>query len=134
VGEKLVKIIGHHWVESEQIVEIDSIDHIKRTPVGSILLFDNIDNSIDLLKYCHKESLPSAVRVDSIKNSLFANSLDVRYIIASKDIVEDIQSIAQQYLFDTQIIVEISSEDEIEIYAKMGIDGVLFSSAIERVG
>ena len=43
------------------------------------------------------------------------------------------QSIAQQYLFDTQIIIEISNEDEMEIYAKMGIDGVLFSSAIERV-
>jgi len=126
-----VKIIGHHWVDSEKFVEIDSIDDIKRTPVGSVLLFDNIENSIELLKYCQEQSLPSAVRVESSKESLFANSLGVRYIMASKDIVEDIQSIAQQYLFDTQIIIEISNEDEMEGYAKMGIDGIIFSSAIE---
>ena len=46
---------------------------------------------------------------------------------------KEIQSIAQHYLFDAQIVVIIKNEDEIEQYAQMGIDGVVFPSAITKV-
>jgi hypothetical protein len=41
-------------------------------------------------------------------------------------------SIAQHYLFDTQILVKIISIEEIESLAKIGVDGVVFSEAIKH--
>ncbi|MEA3491548.1 MAG: hypothetical protein U9R27_06575 [Campylobacterota bacterium] len=125
-----MKIIGHPWVESELFVVVDSVEKIRESPAGSILLFDDMRESIELLHYCRREGLPFAVRVIDLKMALFAHALNARYIIAMSSIAVEVQALAQNYLFDTQIVVEIADESQIEIYAKQGIDGVIFSSAI----
>ncbi len=125
-----MKIFGHPWIESEDFVEIDSLLAIKQTKPASILLFDDMKHSIELLHYCQREALPTALRVDEIKHAIFANLLNVGYIITPPKKASEIQALAQHYLFDTQVVVEIESEDEIERYAKMGIDGVIFATAI----
>lgn len=126
-----MKIIGHPWIESERFVAVDSLDTIKMSPAGSILLFDDLAASIALVHYCQKEGLPFAVRVTEIKTALFAYALGARYIIAEREAAQAIQQLAQQYLFDTQILVEIRDENEIETCAGMGLDGVLFPDAIQ---
>lgn len=125
-----MKIIGHPWIESERFVQVDAIEKITSTPAGSVLLISDLDTSIDLLHYCEREGLPFALRARDIKTALFAHALHARYVIVEKEIAEVIQGLAQNYLFDTQIIVEIQNESEIEDYARMGIDGVTFPAAI----
>ncbi len=125
-----MKIIGHPWIESEQFVKVDAIEKIQRTPAGSILLLTDLDTSIELVHYCQGEGLPFALEAADVKTALFAHALHARYIISSKETVEEIQQLAQHYLFDTQILVEITSEEEITAFAQKGIDGVLFSTAI----
>ncbi len=125
-----MKIIGHPWVESEVFVTVDSVEMIRESPASSILLFDDIQESVELSHYCQREGLPFAVRVIDLKMALFAHALNARYIVAMNSIALEVQALAQNYLFDTQILVEIVDESEIETYAKQGIDGVLFSSAI----
>ena len=126
-----MKIIGHPWIESERFVTVDSMEKITGSPAGSILLFDDLLVSIELLHYCQKEGLPFALRAGEVKTALFSHALNARYVIAEKAIVQAIQELAQNYLFDTQILVEIQNENEIEKYARMGIDGVIFSTAVE---
>jgi hypothetical protein len=126
-----VKIIGHPWIESERFVTVDSMEKITGSPAGSVLLFDDLSVSIELLHYCQREGLPFALRAGEAKTALFAHALNARYVIAEKVIVQAIQELAQNYLFDTQILVEIQNENEIEKYARMGIDGVIFSAAVE---
>ena len=126
-----MKIIGHPWVESESFVEVDAIEKITSTPASSVLLISDIDRSIDLLHNCESQGLPFALRVGDIKTALFAHALHARYMIVEKEIAEVIQGLAQNYLFDTQVIVEIQNEQEIEEYAQMGLDGVIFSVAIK---
>ncbi len=126
-----MKIIGHPWIESERFVTVDSVEKITGSPAGSILLFDDLSASIELLHYCQREGLPFALRTEEVKTALFAHALNARYVIAEKVIVQAIQALAQNYLFDTQILVEIQNENEIEKYARMSIDGVIFSAAIE---
>ena len=123
-------IIGHPWIESEGFVEVEAIDKIAATPAGSIVLIADMGSSIDLLHSCKGEGLPFALRAEDIKTALFAHALNARYVIASRETAEEIQKLAQNYLFDTRILVEIQNENEIEIYARKGIDGVVFSSAI----
>lgn len=125
-----MKIIGHPWIESEGFVAIDSMKKITGSSAGSILLFDDLAVSIELLHYCQREGLPFALRAGEIKTALFAHALNARYIIAEREAALEIQKLAQYYLFDTQILVEISDESEIEIYAGMGLDGVIFPAAI----
>lgn len=125
-----MKIFGHPWIESEAFVEIDSLLEIKQTKPASILLFNDMKLSIELLHYCQREALPTAVRVNEIKHAIFANLLNVQYIIVSPENAREIQALAQHYLFDTQVVVEVESEEEIERYAKMGIDALIFPTAI----
>jgi hypothetical protein len=42
-----------------------------------------------------------------------------------------IQPIAQEYLFDTKVLVLIHSSKEISKIARSGIDGVIFAEAIK---
>jgi hypothetical protein len=41
-----------------------------------------------------------------------------------------IQPIAQEYLFDTRILVLIHNEKEISKISRAGIDGVIFAEAV----
>ena len=127
-----MKIIGHPWIESERFIVVRSIEAIKKSPPASVLLFDDIDSSIDLLHYCREQGLPFAVKTDALKPMLFAHALGVRYILSREKDAEVFQGVAQHYLFDTEILVMIHHEDEIEKYALMGIDGVIFASSIQK--
>ena len=126
-----MKIVGHPWIESEHFVTVDSTEKIIKSPAGSILLVDDLGVSMELLHYCQKQGLPFAIRAGDIKTALFAHALNARYIITEPESAQAIQKLAQHYLFDTQILVEISDENEIETYAKMSLDGVIFPAAIE---
>ncbi len=119
-------IFGHKWIESPKFYKIQSIEDIQNTPPNSTVLLYNLKNSIDIVKYCKKHSIPFAIEIDSIKDAIFSNLLNAKYIIASKELAKSIMPIAQNYLFDSLILTKISSEDEIEEMAKSGIDGVIF--------
>ena len=129
-----MKIIGHPWIESECFVRVNSADEIKKSPAASVLLFDGIESSIDLLRYCHTQGLPFAVETDELKSMLFAQALGAGYILAGSESVEEFQAVAQHYLFDMQIAAVIRDESEIEHYARVGIDAVIFASSIQRSG
>ncbi len=124
-------IIGDPWIEYSSLYTVESIDDIQSTPPNSIVLLNDISDSIEVLKYAQRERVSTALRVDDIKSAIYAHLLSVKYIIPPASIAQELQSIAQNYLFDSQIIVEISDSNEIESYAKMGIDGVLLPSAIK---
>ncbi|MEA3418702.1 MAG: hypothetical protein U9Q90_04810 [Campylobacterota bacterium] len=128
-----MKIIGHPWIECERFVVVNSLEEIKKSPAGSVLLFGDLANSIVLLRYCRNEDLPFAVETGDVKSALFAHALGARYILLENRLAKEIQALAQHYLFDTEILVMIRDDHEIERYAKMGIDGVIFASSIQRL-
>jgi len=127
-----MKIIGHPWIESEHFVVVDSVEQIRKSPAGSILLFEEIGQSIELLHHCRNEGLPFAVETGELKSMLFAHALGARYILTGGKEAEAFQAVAQHYLFDTEILVSVVDEMEIEDYARMGIDGAIFASSIQR--
>ena len=120
-------IFGHKWIESSKFYKIYTIEDIKDTPPNSTLLLSDLEESIDIAKYCKKNSLPFAIEVKSIRDAIFSNLLNAKYIIAQKELAKSIMPIAQNYLFDSLVLTNISSEDEIEEMAKSGVDGVIYS-------
>jgi len=120
-----MKIFAHPWIESEQFYSIKSQEDIKKTPINSTLLLSPLPSSLELAKYCQKNNLSYAIRVESIKDAIFANLLEAKYTISSKEVATELISIAQNYLFDTQILAEITTDSEIEEMAKANVDGVV---------
>ena len=126
-----MKIFGHPWIDSKPIKKVYSIDDIKNSSPDSILLLEPLIDSIELAKYAKKNSIEYALSLSSIKDAIFANELGASYIITQEEDASIIQPIAQQYLFDTEILALISDEKRISKLAIKGIDGVVFADAIQ---
>ena len=123
-----MKIFGHPWLPSEEFYPIYSIDEIIKTPPNSTILLAPLPSSLKLAQYCSQNHILYALEVKNIKDAIFANQMGCRYIITKKTLAKELMPIAQNYLFDTQILSEIENENEIEELAKDGVDGVIFKS------
>jgi hypothetical protein len=116
-------IIGDNLVPYEDISFISSILDIKDTKANSTLIFYYDE---ELLKYASQNALSSAVIVSSIKEAIYSNSLNAKYIISKKDLAKQIQKIADNYMFDSKNLAIIGSNEEFEEIAKDEIDGVIY--------
>ena len=120
-------IIGDNFVPFENISFISSIDDIKNTKANSTLLFLY---DLELLKYCYENELSSAVIVTSIKDAIYSNNLNAKYIISESDLATQIQKIADNYMYDSKNLVIINSNEEFEQTAIAQIDGVIYRELI----
>ena len=121
-----MKIFGHPWIESETFYSVESIDEIKRTPPNALLHIDSLAEHIGLVHYCQENTLEYALKISEIKEAMFANNFGAKYLLCSKELAKELMPIAQNYLFDTQVIAYILDETEIEEMAKVGVDGIKF--------
>lgn len=126
-----MKIFGHPWIESEKFNKVYSVEDINITKEDSLVLLEPLVESIELAQYCHKNSIPYAIPVGSLKEAIFVNELSATYMICKEENGFIIQPIAQQYLFDTEVLVLISDEKDIAKLALQGIDGVIFADVIQ---
>ena len=116
-------IINHKDISSVKFEDINCIEDIKQTSPNSIVYFDF---DIDILKYCQKNSIDCAVKITSIKEAIFSNILDAKFIISEQNLAILIQPIAENYMFDCKNLAIINSDEHIENLAKKSIDGVIY--------
>ena len=116
-------ILGDHLVPCEETFYITSIDEISKTKPNSTVLFDYDEN---ILKYCSENSLSFGVLVNTIKESIYSNSLQAKYIICTKPLDRTIQDIAENYMFDSKVLSIVESNDDIETVALDKIDGAIY--------
>ncbi len=119
-----MKIFGHEWIESETFYAVNSVEEIAKTPANSLLELEPLSQSLELAKHCQKNALRYALKVENIEEVMFANLLNATYILCEKELAKELMLIAQNYLFDTQVLAYIK-KDEIEEMAKIGVDGVI---------
>lgn len=117
-------ILGDENFSSEKLLKVQNIDDISNTPPNSTIYLAS--GNVLIQKFCKLNKVNYAVVILSIKEAIYANNLNAKYIICAKDIAASIQKIAENYMFDSKILVEIDSEDEIEWAALNGIDGVIY--------
>jgi len=123
-------IFGHPWIKGRTFRKVFTVDDIAAIPLEDIILLEPLSDSIALAQYCHAQQRDFAVTVSSITESLFVNALQGAYLVCQPEDAVKIQSIAQEYLFDTKVLTLISSEKEIQKIAESSIDGVIFPEAI----
>jgi len=123
-----VILIGDSLVAHENMFRIYHQEQIAETKANSTIIFKY--NSA-ILKYASQNDLSYAVVVSNIKESIYANALNAKYIICAKNIVKDIQKVAENYMFDSKILAIIESNSEIEEIASYEIDGVIYKNILE---
>ncbi len=120
-------LIGDKLITHKKFFHISRINEIKNTESNSILSFRYNE---DLLTYSYRNDLQVAVIVCSIKEAIYANSLNAKYIISEKGLAKTIQKIADNYMFDSKILAVIETNDEIEEIAQSEIDGIIYKSIL----
>lgn len=120
-------LIGDDNIPYGMIAKIKAVSDIEKTEPNSIVLFDF---DIELLKYCSKNDIDNAVFIKNLLQSVYAHNLKAKYIICTKELVEQIQDLADHYLFDSKVLAVIEDSSEIEELAKKHIDGVIYSKVI----
>ena len=123
-------IIGHPWIKSSSFCKVFSIEDIQKSNSDDIVLLEPLVDSHSYAQHCQDNNITFAVVVNTLDDALFANALGAKYIICEEDDALMIQPIAQEYLFDTRILVLIHVEKEISKIARGGVDGVIFAEAI----
>ncbi len=123
-------IIGHPWVESKRFCKVFCREDIANSKADDIVLLEPLVDAVELAQYCQQNNIAYAITVNSLKEALFSNALGADYIICTEEEALLIQPIAQEYLFDSKVLVLIHDEKEIVKIARSGVDGVLFVEAI----
>jgi len=124
---------GHRFISSQVFYHVADIDSINNTPPSSNLYIEFDEDNLDIISHAEINNTPFALKVNNITQALYASALNAKYIIVPKELAKIVQDIANNYLFDAKILVSIEEESEIEEMALLGIDGVIFSSAIIKI-
>ncbi len=122
-------ILGDEIVPYEDIVFISKINEIKNTKANSTILFFYEE---ELVKYSFENNLPYGVIITSLKEAIYANSLNAKYIISEKNIAIQVQKIADNYMYDSKNLAIINTNEEFEHIAKDEIDGVIYRTLIKN--
>ena len=122
-------LIGDKNISYENIEKINSIKDISSTAPNSTALFEF---NLEILKHTQTNDINSAVIVNNIKEVIYASSLNARYIIVENTLSKIAQKIADNYMFDSKILVIIKDEDEIEKSAIDEIDGIIYLDRINK--
>jgi len=121
-------LIGDKLIPFEGLYFVDSIWDIENSLPNSTLIFNYDEN---LITYCNKNNLNFALIVKSIKEAIYANALNSKYIICEKKLAKNLQKIADNYMFDSKVLAVIESSDDIEDIAKAEIDGVIYKNLLK---
>jgi len=119
-------VIGHPYFEGNPLYRIKSADDVSKTPSNSTVLITFSDKNIETLKFLSANSVSTAVEVNSITEVILSENYGVAYILVPDQLAEEIQKIADNYLFDSKILATIESDEELEKFARIGVDGVIF--------
>jgi len=126
-------IYGHRFIKSDSFYHVLDIESISNTPPSCTIFVEFDEKNIDIIKHVTSNSIPLAVGADDITQTIYASSLGASFIIIPKELAKTAQNLANNYLFDAKIVVKIDEEDEIEELALLGVDGVVFTSAIIKI-
>lgn len=122
-------IFGDPFIPSEKFYEIQTIEDTKQTPANSIVSF-SYDK--EMMHYCFVNEIRYVVSISELFQAVIANNLKASFILLSQDLLS-FQKVAENYLFDTKVLIEIASEKQINSLAKDGIDAVVYPSNFQKV-
>ena len=126
-------IFGHRFIQSDSFYHVQDIESISNTPPSSTIHIEFSEENLDIISHAGINQIPASICAKDLTQVIYASALGASYIVVHSELAKSAQSIANEYLFDAKVLVLIENEDEIEEFALLGIDGVVFSTAIIKI-
>jgi len=126
-------LFGHRFIKSKSFYHVLDIQSISNTPPSSTIFVEFSEDNLDIIKHATLNSIPLALGTKNIIQIIYASSFDASFIIVPKELASTAQNLANNYLFDAKILVEVEYEKDIEEFAILGIDGIIFPNAIIKI-
>lgn len=124
-------IIGHSAIECEDFRLIRNIKDIKKSKADEIVYFPH---NIALARYCKDNEIKFAVIVSCILELMIYEKLGAKYLMLTPlKFAQKCQKIANEYFFDSKILLIIKKDKDIEKTAQIGIDGVIFENHLKNL-
>lgn len=117
-------LIGDKNIPYETLTKVSTIEELVKTKANTMIVFEYTQNLVD---YCFKNNLSYAVIIKDLKEAIYANALEAKYIICDKQLAKNIQNTADNYMFDSKVLAVIESNEEFEDITKEQIDGVIYN-------
>ncbi|PPK61276.1 hypothetical protein B0F89_11141 [Malaciobacter marinus] len=117
-------LIGDKNIPYETLTKVSTIEELVKTKANTMIVFEYTQNLVD---YCFKNDLSYAVIIKDLKEAIYANALEAKYIICDKQLAKNIQNTADNYMFDSKVLAIIESNEEFEDITKEQIDGVIYN-------
>ncbi len=124
-------IIGDELLEYNPLYFINSKEDIVATPPKSIVIFEFKKQKIELCRYCRENKVEFALIADEMREVIYSNAFEAKYIICDKKIALSAQKFANEYVIDSKILLYSSDESDLEWVANNAIDGILFEGGID---
>lgn len=126
-------LFGHPLISSERFYHIESLEAIANTPSNSVIALFFTPENIDLISYLRKNKVRFALYVTSTTEAVLAENMNANYLIVNPKVGQEIQKVAEHYLFDAKVLGYIDQEDQLEKLIEMRLDGAIFIEAIVKI-
>ncbi|WP_120945941.1 hypothetical protein [Helicobacter labacensis] len=125
-------ILGHPKIPCPMFKSISEIAQIAQSTNDIIVYFyAHLENACDLAYHCYTQRVKYAVVVSNTYDLALMINFAPTYIIAPAH-AQDFQSVANDYLLDSKILMPISAQEEITQALQMRLDGVIFMEWLTR--
>ena len=126
-------LFGHPLLPSERFYHIESIEAIAKTPSNSVIVLFFATQNIDLITHLRNHKIPFGLYVASTTEAVLAENLRANYLIVHPKVGEEIQKVADHYMFDAKVLGYIDQEEQLEKLIDMRLDGAVFIEAIVKI-
>lgn len=125
-----MKIFGLPPIPYPAFKKIYSIEEIESVSANTLPYFkDTRDCDLAIGSFAYSNQVEYAFMPSCIKNFLLYANLGAKYALIQAD-PTPYQALVKEYLLDIQILKIIQHQNEIEQYALLGIDGVIFQNIL----
>lgn len=126
-------LFGHSLIPSERFYHVESLEAIAHTPSNSIIALFFTPDNLDLITYLRANKIRFALYVTSTTEAVLAENMNANYLLVHPKIAQEIQKVADHYLFDAKVLGYIDQEDQLEKLIEMRLDGAVFIEAIVKI-
>jgi hypothetical protein len=126
-------LFGHPLIQSEQLYHIESIDAILNTPSNSIIALFFEEQNMDIITHLRNNHIRFALYVANTTEAIVAENLRATYLVVNNKNGEEIQKVAEHYMFDAKVLGYCENIDNLEKLIDMRLDGAIFAEAIVKI-
>ncbi|HLD22850.1 MAG TPA: hypothetical protein VJA83_02840 [Sulfuricurvum sp.] len=126
-------LFGHPYVPSLPFYHIDSIEALRHTPSNSVVALFFTPENLDIIEHLRQNSVRFGLHVETSVDAVIGENLGASYLIVLPKYAQEIQKVAEHYLFDAKVLGYIDTEKDLEILIEMGLDGAIFAEAMIKV-